>query len=97
MEAHERYISISIAEFLMKIVGFWHGETRRDKIILDIILSYTLIAIFIALVVVAQDFYYSWGDLYVSKIFLAIQISMLIENRVRRQLLTRPAARCQFA
>lgn len=52
----------------MQVVGMWHVEKKRDKIISNLVLVYTVLTMLVALVVMGTDFYYSWGDLHVRQL-----------------------------
>lgn len=62
----DKYISIRLTRFYMKLVGFWYPETQREKWILHAALTYTISAVVFAIIVEATDLYYSWGDFSVS-------------------------------
>lgn len=64
-----KFLSVNLARFLMKIIGFWSADTINEKRLLDILFSYTIIAIAIALWIEAYDFYVSLGEFYVSVSF----------------------------
>lgn len=62
----DEYVSIRMARFLMRIVGFWTSETRTEERVLKGVLGYTLFAIVLALWIEAIEFYFSVDDFYVS-------------------------------
>lgn len=62
----DHHFSIRQTRFFMKSVGMWYVDNKRDQIISNGILIYTLLTLTIAMCVVGFDCFYSWGDLYVS-------------------------------
>lgn len=54
-----------MTRFYMQVVGMWYVEKKRDKIVSNFVLAYTIVTMLVALVVMGSDFYYSWGDLHV--------------------------------
>jgi len=61
-----KFISIRLAKFLMKIIGFWPAESKNEERFLNGILGYTICVIGIALWVEATELYLGKGDFYVS-------------------------------
>lgn len=50
----------------MKIVGFWHVETPRERLLLRIAFGYAVWAILFAILVEGVDLYHCINDFYVS-------------------------------
>jgi hypothetical protein len=63
----DKFLSIRIVKFLMKLTGFWPGESKTEERVLKGILSYTIFAIGLALwIETTEFFFFSIGDFYVS-------------------------------
>lgn len=65
-EYADKFNSIRLTRFYMKIIGFWYPETEREKWILPATLTYTIAAVIFAICVEATDLYYSRDDFSVS-------------------------------
>lgn len=57
---------MSITRLFMKIVGFWHVETPRERLLLRVAFGYAVWAIVFAILVEGVDLYHCMGDFYVS-------------------------------
>nr|UEN71215.1 olfactory receptor 32 [Gregopimpla kuwanae] len=68
-----------MTRFYMKIVGMWYVEKKRDRIISNVVLVYTVLTMLIALVVMGTDFYYSWGDLHAVSYNAPCTITVMLE------------------
>ncbi|XP_043289688.1 uncharacterized protein [Venturia canescens] len=75
----ENHFSIKMTRFYMQVVGMWYVEKKRDKIISNVVLVYTVLTMLVALVVMGTDFFYSWGDLHAITYNAPCTITVLIE------------------
>nr|AXM05155.1 odorant receptor [Campoletis chlorideae] len=75
----ENHSSIKMTRFYMQVVGMWYVEKKRDRIISNIVLVYTVLTMLVALVVMGTDFYYSWGDLHAMTYNAPCTITVMIE------------------
>ncbi|KAL2738242.1 odorant receptor Or2-like isoform X1 [Vespula maculifrons] len=60
----KKFFSVNVARFLMKLIGFWSTDTVNEQRLLNLLLSYTIIAVAIALWIEAYDFYVSLAEFY---------------------------------
>lgn len=72
MRKADKYLSIRMARFLMKTIGYWPPESKFEKFLLNGILVYTLFAIGLALWIESTELYLGIGDIYVSTKTLVI-------------------------
>ncbi|CAD6233565.1 GSCOCT00012280001.3-RA-CDS, partial [Cotesia congregata] len=73
------HASIKITRFCMTGIGMWTSENPRDKIISNIILSYTIATTIIALIVEGFDCYHCLGDLHAISYTAPCTITVIIE------------------
>lgn len=66
VKRENKFLSIRISRFLMKIVGFWAAESKTEERLLNGFLYYTIWMVIFALWIEATEFYMSFGDFYVS-------------------------------
>ncbi|XP_070160253.1 odorant receptor 13a-like isoform X2 [Polyergus mexicanus] len=59
-----KYLSIRLARILMKLIGYWPAESKREKKFLNGLLVYTLFAVALALWIEATELYLGTGDFY---------------------------------
>ncbi|XP_015183802.1 PREDICTED: odorant receptor Or2-like [Polistes dominula] len=64
MKNKSKFLSVNVARFLMKTVGFWTADTINEQRLLNVIFAYTIFAIALALWIEAYDFYISFGEFY---------------------------------
>lgn len=62
----DKYTSIRMVRFLMRIVGFWTSETKTEERILKGAVGYTFFTILLALWIETTELYFSINDFYVS-------------------------------
>ncbi|KYN08362.1 Odorant receptor Or2 [Cyphomyrmex costatus] len=60
----DKFLSIRLVRFLMKVVGFWPAESKTEKRLLNGILSYTICMCSTALYVEVTEVYLGKGDFY---------------------------------
>ncbi|XP_072758672.1 uncharacterized protein [Anoplolepis gracilipes] len=66
MRKPDKYLSIRMTRILMKTIGFWPAESKKERLLLNGILVYTLFAVALALWIESTELYLGTGD------FLAI-------------------------
>lgn len=66
MPIPKEYNSIKVTRFILKIVGFWDAESRKEKIILDCCKVYSIQAIFGAIITQIMEFFISNDNISVS-------------------------------
>ncbi|TGZ55718.1 Odorant receptor Or2 [Temnothorax longispinosus] len=62
----DKFISIRLARFLMKVIGFWPAKSKTEERLLNGILTYTICMVVMALWIEATELYLGKGDFYVS-------------------------------
>jgi len=66
VKKRDKFLSIQIARFLMKFIGFWPAKSKTEERLLNGILSYTISMIGMALWIEVTELYLNKGDFYVS-------------------------------
>ena len=69
MALTQEYNSIKITRILLKIVGFWHPESRKEELILNCCKMYTVNALVGAVITQAMEFFISTGSVFVSLLY----------------------------
>lgn len=62
----EKFLSLRIIKFLMRVVGFWTAETEFEKRLLNGLVGYTICTLITALWIEGYEIQNSVGDFYVS-------------------------------
>ena len=65
MAAKNKYRSVNLTRFYMKIVGFWIADTKREQIMMNVALVYAVIAIVFGIYVELVDLYNCRHEFYV--------------------------------
>ncbi|XP_035728389.1 odorant receptor Or2-like [Vespa mandarinia] len=73
-----KFLSVNIARFLMKIIGFWSADTINEERLLNILFNYTIVAIGMGFWIEAYDFYVSLNDFYELMYTACSTIPMLV-------------------
>ncbi|XP_071642098.1 uncharacterized protein [Temnothorax longispinosus] len=60
----DKFISIRLARFLMKVIGFWPAKSKTEERLLNGILTYTICMVVMALWIEATELYLGKGDFY---------------------------------
>ncbi|XP_018349251.1 PREDICTED: uncharacterized protein LOC108752717 [Trachymyrmex septentrionalis] len=60
----DKFLSIRLVRFLMRVTGFWPAESETEKRLLNGVLSYTICISSIALWIEATEVYLGKGDFY---------------------------------
>lgn len=66
LKKRDKFLSIRMVRFLMKIVGFWPAESKIEKRLLNGLLSYTILICIIGVWIETTELYLGKGDFYVS-------------------------------
>ncbi|RLZ02232.1 Odorant receptor 28 [Cephus cinctus] len=65
MASHaNKYLSIKLVRFFMKLVGIWVPKDNNEQWIMNCALSYTILVILLAVAIEGFDIYYCWGNFY---------------------------------
>lgn len=71
----DKFVSIRLVRFLMKVTGFWPAKSKTEERLLNGILIYTICMVGIALYIESTELYLGKGDFYVStKKFIIINL-----------------------
>lgn len=64
--SYTKDFALLMTSFLMKIVGLWLTNNKKEERIRQLTLMYTVVAILFGVWVQFRDFYYSWPNFGVS-------------------------------
>nr|AXM05154.1 odorant receptor [Campoletis chlorideae] len=73
-----KQLSIKLTRFFLRVVGFWVSTTPKQKLFLDIALTYSSIMVVFAIGVLTMDLYYSRDDFYELAYSLTNIITMMM-------------------
>lgn len=62
----DKFISVRLVRFLMKVIGFWPAKSKTEERILNGIMGYTICAVSLGLWIESTEMYLDRGDFYVS-------------------------------
>ncbi|KYN34223.1 Odorant receptor 49b [Trachymyrmex septentrionalis] len=90
----DKFLSIRLVRFLMRVTGFWPAESETEKRLLNGVLSYTICISSIALWIEATEVYLGKGDFYAltytacsSMPVIIIMLKIIFFFRYRKELL----------
>ncbi|KYM78584.1 Odorant receptor 49b [Atta colombica] len=90
----DKFLSIRLVRFLMRVTGFWPAESKTEKRLLNGILSYTICISSISLWLEATEIYLGKGDFYAltytacsSMPVVIIMLKIIFFLRYRKELL----------
>lgn len=66
VERKNKFLSMRIVRFLMKVIGFWPAESKTEERLLNGVLCYTLWVVAVGLWIEGTELYLGKGDFYVS-------------------------------
>ncbi|KYQ57879.1 Odorant receptor Or2 [Trachymyrmex zeteki] len=90
----DKFLSIRLVRFLMKVTGFWPAESKTEKRLMNGVLSYTICICSTALWLEATEIYLGKGDFYAltytacsSMPVVIIMLKIIFFLRYRKELL----------
>ncbi|KAG5312257.1 OR49B protein, partial [Acromyrmex insinuator] len=90
----DKFLSIRLVRFLMRVTGFWPAESKTEKRLLNGVLSYTICISSISLWLEATELYLGKGDFYAltytacsSMPVVIIMLKIIFFLRYRKELL----------